>query len=356
MNVASFFICTLYSSSSPRVGSPLARKGISITSARNPCGYSRASGASLFEVSKTTSLGAHRRLSPDMRPSPSGSQLNSAGSTAPNMIRVAAISAQAEIVSMRPAGSGFEICPSVAISRAMSHFPGAEITGELIFDQHESRHQDEGVRRDRIALEARAAPPRHHDDEKYRERDQLPNLNPDVEADHVGHKAITVEPQRLELGGKAEAVDQPEARDRDLVVRLYAEDRLEAAEIVERLVRDRQADDGVHQIGIDVDLEQHAGEQRDAVPDREQRHIDEHIAQAIEKEDDAEDEQQVIISGHHVLGAEIHERQEIRPLGGRYEGGIAAADAVGEGRGGGVKEKRGEGDESESGKSSKVMS
>src|SRR6266566_2136939 len=334
MKVASFFICTLYSSSSPRVESPPARRGISIMSARKPSGYSRASGTSLFEVSNATSLGAQRRLSPDIWPSLKGSQLNSTGSTAPNMIRLAATNAQPEIASMRPAGNGFEICPSVDTSGS----PRAEIAGELVFDQHESRGQDQRICCDCIALEARAAPPLQHDDEKHRKRDELADLDPDVEADHIGHKAIPAQTQRLKLGGEAEAVDQPETRDRNFVVRLHAEYRFEAAEIVERLVGHRKADDGIDHIGVDVDLEQHAGEQRDAVADRKQRHVDEDVAQAIQEEDHPEDEQQVIVSGHHVLCAKIHERQEVRPLGGGDEGRIASAHAVREGDAGAIGE------------------
>src|SRR5450631_3486504 len=155
MTVASFFMRTLYSSSSPRVGSPPARNGISMTSLRNPSGYSRARGATAFAVSSTTSRGAHRRSSPDNLPSLSGSQLNSAGNTALNMISVAATSAPAVMASMRGAAIGFEICPSIVTSNS----PHAEIAGELIFDEHESGGQDQRVHRDRGAFEARAAPP-----------------------------------------------------------------------------------------------------------------------------------------------------------------------------------------------------
>src|SRR5437660_824111 len=54
-NVASLLIRTLYSSSSPRVESPPARRGLSIESVRKPVGYPRARGTELVEVSNTTS-------------------------------------------------------------------------------------------------------------------------------------------------------------------------------------------------------------------------------------------------------------------------------------------------------------
>src|SRR5579871_905909 len=219
MKVASFFISTLYSSSSPRVESPLARRGISITSARKPWEYSLASGASLFEATNGVSIGAHRRSRPDRWPSPSGSRLNSAGSTAPNMMRVAAASAPPVMAIMRPAGKGCEICPSAATSGP----PRAEIAGELILDQQESRCEDQRIRCDRIALEARAAPPQQHDRKKHGERDDLADLDADVEADHIGDEAVPVQPQRLQLGSEAEAVNEPETCHRKFVIRLHAE-------------------------------------------------------------------------------------------------------------------------------------
>ena len=65
--------------------------------------------------------------------------------------------------------------------------------------------------------------------------------------------------------------------------------------------------------------------------DGEQRHIDDDVAHAVEKEDHAEDEQQMVVAGDHVLGAEIHEGEDVGALGGGDERGILAADAMGEG-------------------------
>ena len=61
------------------------------------------------------------------------------------------------------------------------------------------------------------------------------------------------QPQGLQLGGQAEAVDQTENQPpQRAVVGVKAKHPHEAAEIVERLVDDRQADHRVHQIRIDV--------------------------------------------------------------------------------------------------------
>ena len=94
---------------------------------------------------------------------------------------------------------------------------------------------------------------------------------------------------------------------------LEAEPALEGAEVVERLVDDRQADDRVDQVGADADAGQHAEQQRDRVADREQRHIDADVLQPVEEEDHAEQEQQVVVAGHHVLGAEVDERDQRSP-------------------------------------------
>src|ERR1700704_251222 len=162
MSVASLLMRTLYSSSSPRVGSASRRRGISMVSLRKPDWYSRASGTALVVVSSATSRGAHSRLNPVVLPRPSGSQLNSAGRIAPNTIALATTSAAAVRASMRPAESGFEICPSV-----MSHSSCGEVAGELVFHQHEAGGQNERIRRHGEALEARGPPPlqdnREHD-------------------------------------------------------------------------------------------------------------------------------------------------------------------------------------------------
>src|SRR5947209_8064351 len=179
MKVASLNIRTLYSSSSPRVGSPSRRSGISIVSLRKPVAYSRASGTSLVEVSNVTSRGAHRRLSPVKRPRPKGSALNSAGRMAPKTSNVATTSAPPVIASILTAESGLAICPSIV----MSNFPSAEKSRELIFHEHEAGGQNERIGRHREALEAHGPPPRQQDCENDRQCDDLPDFDPDVEAD-----------------------------------------------------------------------------------------------------------------------------------------------------------------------------
>src|SRR5436190_18186702 len=195
MSVASLFIRTLYSSSSPRVGSPSRRRGISIVSLRKPDGYSRASGTVDANVSNATSRGAHSRLSPVTLPTPNGSKLNSAGRIAPNTIALATTNAPRVIASMRPAGSGFDICPSV-----MSGFCSDQVAGELVFHQHEAGCENERIRHDGRALEACGPPPLQHDRKHDGQCDQLPEFDADIEPDHVWNKPVGIQSERLQLG------------------------------------------------------------------------------------------------------------------------------------------------------------
>src|SRR5947207_9727788 len=317
---------TLYSSSSPRVRSPSRRRGISIVSLRKPDAYSRASGTVDVDVSNATSRCAHSRLSPLILPTPNGSKLNSAGRIAPNTITLATTNAPRVIASMRPAGSGFDICPSV-----MSGFCSDQVAGKLVFHQHEAGGENERIGYDGRTLEACGPPPLQHDREHDGQCDQLPKFDTDIESDHVRNKPIGIQSERLQLGGQAESMDEPETRNRNSIIGLHSEHRFEATEVIEGLIDHRETDDGVHQIRVDLDLEQHSGQQGDAVTDGEQRHIDDDVSHAIEKEDDAQDEEEVIVPGDHVFGTEIHEGKNISALGRSHERCIFAADAMGHG-------------------------
>src|SRR6266568_1368110 len=221
MSVASLFIRT------PRVGSPSLRRGISIVSARNPDRYSRASGTAVAAVSNATSRGAHSRLNPVILPRPSGSELNSAGRIAPNTIRLATTSALHVTASIRPAESGFDICPSIVILDSSSD----EVAGELVFHQHEAGGQNERIRRHGGTLEARGPPPLQHDREHDGQSNELPQFDPDIESDHVRNKPVRIQSERLKLRRQAEPVYEPETCDGDSIIGLHAEDRFEAAEV-----------------------------------------------------------------------------------------------------------------------------
>ena len=48
------------------------------------------------------------------------------------------------------------------------------------------------------------------------------------------------------------------------------------------------------------------------MPDREQRHVDADITHPVQEEDHPEQKQEVVVSSHHVLGAEVRERDELQ--------------------------------------------
>jgi hypothetical protein len=94
-------------------------------------------------------------------------------------------------------------------------------------------------------------------------------------------------------------------------VGLETKPALERAQVVERLVDHRQTDDGVDHVRIHVHAAQHAVEQREAVAHREERDVRADIAHAIQEEHHAEQKQQMVVSRNHVLGAEIHEDDQL---------------------------------------------
>ena len=77
-----------------------------------------------------------------------------------------------------------------------------------------------------------------------------------------------------------------------------------------------------------MDAAEHAAQQRHAVPDREQADVQEDVLQPVEEEDDADQEQQVVVAGHHVLGAEIHQRPDGLSLKPLQKDGVLAGHAV----------------------------
>src|SRR5262245_11558917 len=149
------------------------------------------------------------------------------------------------------------------------------------------------------------APPGQRDQDAG-ERETLPDLDADVEADDVGHETVGRELELLKLRGQTEAVEEAEDEDRDSRVRLKAEEALEAIHVLERLVDDGEADDGVDQKRIGANAAEHPGEQRHAMADGEQTHVQKDVFESVEKEDDADEKQQMVVAGHHVLRAEIH--------------------------------------------------
>ena len=99
-----------------------------------------------------------------------------------------------------------------------------------------------------MAPEAVGPAPVAHQDQDGGERQQLADLDADIEGQQVGDQAIRRDVELADLGRQAEAVEKAEDQGRQLGVRLKPEPALVGAEIVERLVDDREPDDRVDQV------------------------------------------------------------------------------------------------------------
>jgi len=56
--------------------------------------------------------------------------------------------------------------------------------------------------------------------------------------------------------------------------------------------------------GFAADAAEHAGQQRHAVTDREQAHVEDDVFHPVQEEDDADQKREVVVAGDHVLRAE----------------------------------------------------
>ena len=115
-------------------------------------------------------------------------------------------------------------------------------------------------------------------------------------------------------------------------IRLDPKPALERAEVVERFVDHREADDGVDEVGRDVHAVEHPEDHRRGVPDGEERDVERDVLRAVEEEDHAGEEQEVVVAGHHVLGAEIDEGDQVDARDLLDVALVALCDPVGEGR------------------------
>lgn len=188
---------------------------------------------------------------------------------------------------------------------------GNKVAGELITDQHEAGGHHQHVGGIGMLEKARCLSPITHRDENHRERNQLADLDTDIEGEKVGDESVLRDLVLQNLRRQAEAVEEAEDQCRELGIGLLAEPALEGPEIVERLVDDGEADDRINQVGTDVPAEIDAEQHRRRMADGEEAHIDCDVLQPVEEEDHAEEKQQVIISGHHMLRAEIDEGDQM---------------------------------------------
>jgi hypothetical protein len=69
-------------------------------------------------------------------------------------------------------------------------------------------------------------------------------------------------------------------------------------------------------------------QQRRAVSDRKQADVQKYVPQPVEKEDDADQEQQMVVAGDHVLGTEVEQWTNGLSLKPLEKHGVLAGHAV----------------------------
>jgi len=188
-----------------------------------------------------------------------------------------------------------------------------------------------------VAQEAAAGSPIAESDQHGRESEHLPDFHAHVETDNVRDESVLRQIKLLKLGGQTETVEQAENQDGELSVGLKSQKPFETVHVVEGFVHHREADDRIDDVGVRVDISEDARQKRDAVPQREEADVLDDVLEPVEEEDNTHQKRQVIISGHHVLGSEVHKRGHGDALVGLDEGRVALGDVV---RGGSHREKQ----------------
>src|SRR4029079_4182989 len=162
--------------------------------------------------------------------------------------------------------------------------------------------------------ESRTCSPNTQSDEYRGKRQTLTDLNSDIEADDIGDQTFLSQGKLLQLRCEAKTVKQSKNQNGKFGVGLKSEQPPESVHIVEGLVDDRKSDDRIHDVGIGMNVPEHAGQQRQAMAGRKKTDVGHNISQAIEKENDTHEKQKVVVARYHVLGAEVHERRNSRPF------------------------------------------
>ena len=101
---------------------------------------------------------------------------------------------------------------------------------------------------------------------------------------------------------------QAEAKHRPAHVKLAAEYPVKAANILKRLVDHRQADDRIDDILIERNPAQNTHQKRQAVACGKQRYVKQDVLHPAQEKDHADQKEDMVDPGDHVLGPQIEER------------------------------------------------
>ena len=159
--------------------------------------------------------------------------------------------------------------------------------------------------------EAVAPPPEAHRNQNGSQSQHLPNLNSDVERQQVWQQTIWRDIVVENFGGQTKAVAKAEYQSGGFGVGLKAQPALKRSHVVERLVDHRQTYDGVDDVTVDADVEIDPQQHGCGMAKRKQADVNGDVLQLVQKEDHAKQEQDVIISRHHVFCPQIDEGDDV---------------------------------------------
>ena len=184
--------------------------------------------------------------------------------------------------------------------------PRVLVAVQLHQEQEQPGEHQRGVRHLAELRERGGLAPARQDDPHAGERRDLAQLHAEIEREDAQHETFLAERERLQAGGKSEAVNQSEHEHRhEQVGRLHLNVFPEPVEIVERLVTDGQGNHGIHEVVVRLDVQQRGEDQCEAMADREGRDKLHHIPQPRQKEHHAKQEEQMIVARQHVSRAEF---------------------------------------------------
>lgn len=183
----------------------------------------------------------------------------------------------------------------------------------MIAHEHEAQAHHDHVGAVGMAKKAGGAAPVAHGDQDDGQCHQLAELHTDIECQQVRNQSIGRDLVFQDLGRETEAVEQAKDQCGQLGIGLEPKPALEGTDVVQRLVNHGKSDDGVDDVAVDPDVEVDPQNHGGRMPQRKQAHVEADVLHPVQEEDDAEEEKDVVVPGHHVFGAEVDEGQQIHP-------------------------------------------
>ena len=111
-----------------------------------------------------------------------------------------------------------------------------------------------------MSEKARRLPPVAHNDQDGAQREQLADLNANVEGNQVDKQAIGRDFEFLDFGCQTKTVEESKDERRKLRVGLNAKPALECPEVIKRFIDHGQPDNGVNKVSTDADIKEGADE------------------------------------------------------------------------------------------------